>query len=730
MTNVVEIVVKATNLTGKTFAEVDAAGANLGKTFSKVGTIGTVAMAAIGVASIKMAATFQSTMTTLVTQALVSKNQLGVLEKGVLSLAGKVGFSPNSLGQALYHVESSFQSIGITAPKALNLLRIAAEGAAVGHANLVDVTNALDATIASGIPGVKNYSQAMGVLNAIVGTGDMTMQDLADAMGTGMVAVVKGFGLSIKDVGAALATFGDNNIRGARAGTDLRMAVQALANPVKAGKDQLLAWGYSTDRLSKDMQQGGLLKALLDLNHMFQQNGVTAKQQGQIITDMFGKRAGVGLAVLMDQLGRVQSKYPDLTKAATGFGNAWATTQQTATQKFNQLKASLDSAAISLGNKLLPAATTLLNFVSAHISGIERFALALGAIAVAGKTIQMIRVGFQLIGTAASWMGRLLSGTTQSASVQIGASAMQKAADTMVLAAEAMQKAADTMVGADTAAAGGATGAAGGAAAAGRAGLSAALGPVGAGVALGLGINAAGSQLTKNNPVTNAAGAAAANRLGMISGTGQIVATVLNILNKSFSSGGSNPLLGGFKPGLSGPLITLKVQGDITDLSAKLAAARSDLAKTVNPQQKAKIRADISQLEAQLAKARAELNALNGQTAYTYVINTTSYRYNKNVTGKAAGGVMGAASGGVRGNMVMVGEYGRELVSLPPGSMVHSNPDTERMLAAGHGGSPTVVLQVMSGPNAAFDKFMSNWVANYVRVKGGGNVQLAFGRDL
>ena len=54
----------------------------------------------------------------------------------------------------------------------------------------------------------------MGALNAIVGAGDMKMQDLAEAMGTGMVAVVKGYGLSLKDVGAALATFGDNNIRG------------------------------------------------------------------------------------------------------------------------------------------------------------------------------------------------------------------------------------------------------------------------------------------------------------------------------------------------------------------------------------------------------------------------------------------------------------------------------------------------------------------------------------
>ena len=81
------------------------------------------------------------------------------LGTGVLNLAGQVGDDPDSLAQALYHIESSFQSVGITGPKALNLLKTAAEGAAVGHANLVDVTNALDATIASGVEGSRTTAR-------------------------------------------------------------------------------------------------------------------------------------------------------------------------------------------------------------------------------------------------------------------------------------------------------------------------------------------------------------------------------------------------------------------------------------------------------------------------------------------------------------------------------------------------------------------------------------------
>lgn len=53
---------------------------------------------------------------------------------------------------------------------------------------------------------------------------------------------------------------------------------------------------------------------------------------------------------------------------------------------------------------------------------------------------------------------------------------------------------------------------------------------------------------------------------------------------------------------------------------------------------------------------------------------------------QAAGGITpanGAATGGIRSRLVEVGEHGRELLELPPGTRVHSNPDTERMLGGG-----------------------------------------------
>ena len=177
---------------------------------------------------------YQSEMLLLHTQAGVSSKDTATMSQGVLQISTQTGQSLNAVAESAYHVASNMESMKGSSPaKMLQAVKVAAEGASVGHSNLVDTTNAMTAAISSNIPGVKNYSQAMGVLNATVGSGDMKMQDLAEAFGGGMVAVVKGYGLTLKDVGASLATFGDNNIRGAKAGTDLRMAVQALAVPMK-----------------------------------------------------------------------------------------------------------------------------------------------------------------------------------------------------------------------------------------------------------------------------------------------------------------------------------------------------------------------------------------------------------------------------------------------------------------------------------------------------------------
>jgi TP901 family phage tail tape measure protein len=384
--NVVEILITAKDLAGPAMkqvtAQVEGTSAAM-KTFHKTALVAGAGLAVIGVESVKMATKFDSSMTLLHTQAGVAQSKMAGLKSGVLDLAGKVGQDPDSLAESLFHVESNFESMGISSKKALDLVGTAAKGATTGHAKLVDVTNALTAAVASGIPGVQNMDQAMGVLNATVGVGDMKMQDLANAFGSGMVATVKGFGLSITDVGAALAVFGDNNIRGALAGNQLRMSVMALAKPAAGGADALKSIGLQTDTLAKDMQKGGLKLALEDLVQHMHAAGISSKEQGQIITDAFGRKAGAGLNILVGQIDRMESKYPALEKGAKGFGQAWADTQKTFAFQAKKLQTSFEALMISMGEKIIPPLQTFVGLLLKHKTAATDSALAVGGLMLA-----------------------------------------------------------------------------------------------------------------------------------------------------------------------------------------------------------------------------------------------------------------------------------------------------------------------------------------------------------
>jgi TP901 family phage tail tape measure protein len=662
--NIVEILIRAKNESAPAFEQTAASAEAMNKKLVKVGMVGAAAFAAIGYESVKMAAKFDQTMERLVTQAGVPQKALKGLSSGVLNLADQVGFSPDSLAESLYHVESNFASLGISGPKALSLVKIAAEGAQIGGADLVDVTNALTAAVASGIPGVKNMSQAMGMLNAIVGSGDMHMQDLAEAFGSGMVATVKGFGLSLKDVGAALATFGDNNIRGAHAGTQLRMSVMALARPSKDGIGILNDWGYSAQRLSNDMRTGGLLKALDDLQHMFTKNGVTAKREGEEITTMFGKKAGAGLNVLMDQLDRLHSKYPAIAKAAGNFGNAWQQQNKQLSQQMHELGASVQALMIGIGQKLIPVVQKLVGWLNQHrtaaIAILAVMASLLGILTAYAVAVRLIgawnlawAAGTKLV-TAAQWLLNAAMDANPIGLIIIGVAALAAGVYylwTHVKGFRDFWKQAWHDI---------------------RAWFDDAFNWIRAHWQLMLGIL-----------------------------TGPIGLAVSWIISHwQMIRHGIDDLVSGIKAGWA--LVEKYLIDPVQSAYNMIMGWFRDIASF------------IGNLPGMIGSA---LSHIPGAGVVGNVVHALGF---------AAGGVVGAASGGPRSGLVMVGERGRELVRLPAGSRVFNNAQTERM--AGHGGTAHVVLEVRAGTDGAYSNFLAGEIRKYVQARAGGDVQVAFGR--
>ena len=107
-------------------------------------------------------------------------------------------------------------------------------------------------------------------------------------------------------------------------------------------------------------------------------------------------------------------------------------------------------------------------------------------------------------------------------------------------------------------------------------------------------------------------------------------------------------------------------------------------------------------------------------------INYASHVYGPGL-GALGSGHGYAAGGPTSAGWAMVGEHGRELIKVPGGATVYPNGASQQLVAGGQAAATLVQLEV-SGGQSDFEKFMSTWIKNYVRVKGGGSTQKAFGR--
>jgi TP901 family phage tail tape measure protein len=303
--------------------------------------------------SVKSAMSFQSSMELIHTQAGVAQSSIEGLSKSVLALAGPTATAPEELSKGLYHLSSQ----GLRGAQAMDALKIAAEGAKVGQANLEDVTNALGAVMVSGIKGAKNLKGAMGELNATVGAGDMRMQDLADAMGTGLAASATVAHVSLDQVSAALAVLGDNNIRGAKAGTLLTSTIRVLGHQSAAGVGALIDLGVSANTLQQKLSTQGLTGAIDYLNASIAKSHKPLYEINSDLSVAFGGKQATGIKVLLDQTDRLHTKLREVQDGAGSFGNAWQSTTQTTAFQFEQMKTSMESVGVTLGTAVLPWVT-------------------------------------------------------------------------------------------------------------------------------------------------------------------------------------------------------------------------------------------------------------------------------------------------------------------------------------------------------------------------------------
>jgi len=379
----------------------------------KVGATSALILGAVAVESLKMATNFQTVTNQLVTSAGESTANIDLVRKGLLAMSGQVGVSAIDLAKGMYQVESA----GFHGAKGLDVMRAAAEGAKAEGADMETVTKALTTVL-------NDYGTSIGG-NAVKGTdfliesvslGKTRLQDFASAISS-VLLPAKSAGISLAEVGGAMSTMTSEGITADNAATYLRQTIVKLADQTPKAKNEMKALGLESIDVAGHLGQRGLagtLQVLTDAiaKHLGPKGLVmldSLKKAGQnadkfqvalsnlppaaqtyigaLTTMVGGQKTMMGaLALTGEHMKTFKDDTVKISESIDKAGphvNGFALVQQSLKGKLDDVKGSLTSMAIQLGDVMLPIATKVFSVLADHPGVLKALIYSIGTLLVA-----------------------------------------------------------------------------------------------------------------------------------------------------------------------------------------------------------------------------------------------------------------------------------------------------------------------------------------------------------
>lgn len=362
------------NKMGKTFGGIktgfkdtqkssQAMGKTVGKTLgSLINPLTLVAAGVGGVAlalksSIKAARGFQKEMALVATLVDTSTVNMEGLSDAVLDLSVKIGEPAEELSKGLFQVISA----GVDASQAMNVLEVAAKGAAAGMTTTF--------TAVDGITSILNAygleaSEATRISDLLFQTnklGKTTFGQLAASIGT-VISPAASLGINLNELFASVATLTKGGLNTARTMTALRATFLSILTPTadaqKVAKDLKIEWNALA------LRSKGLVGFLNEVKEKTKGNVVAMSKLVPEARALTGVMALVGKQ--SDELNRILGEFNKDTAGATE--EAFKKVADTFDQQSKRFDTAINKIKISIGSKLLPfladAATGIADFLT------------------------------------------------------------------------------------------------------------------------------------------------------------------------------------------------------------------------------------------------------------------------------------------------------------------------------------------------------------------------------
>jgi TP901 family phage tail tape measure protein len=354
---------------------------------------------AMGAAAMHFA-NFQSEMVRIRSETGESQKWVDQMSQSIIAMGGTVGYGPIPLAQALYRLASISTSLAPpfrTVAASEDMLTTSAKLAQIAHSDLEDTTNAIGQVMVNYGKQLGSASAAAGMLNTIVGEGDMRMNEWLGAMKNGIMPVASEAGVKFASLGAAIATLTDTGIPATRAATYLRSAILQIVQPSAAASTALQAIGLSGDDVAKRMgyfnqvlsdagvtqtavanelrKTGSLADTVQFLQTRLTSAGLSGQQAMALLSKAFGGiRSGTGMVGLVSNLNGLIQKEKDATEHGKNFSQVWGNFQKTDPAfKMKQLRASFDTATTALGQAFLPVLMKFLSVITPMIQNLANW---------------------------------------------------------------------------------------------------------------------------------------------------------------------------------------------------------------------------------------------------------------------------------------------------------------------------------------------------------------------
>lgn len=330
-------------------------------------TIGlTLPLAAVGLAATRMGTQFDEAITRVETLVGVAAERVAEFRSQILALGPEVGRGPRELARALFVVTSA----GERGAGAMRVVEQAAKASAIGLGDTATVARTVTAAMQAFRKQGLSAAEATAILVETVREGNLDAASLAGSLGR-VLSIAAEMGVTFAEVGSFIATFTRLGVNAEEAVTSLRATLTAALKPAKFSEAALAEVGLSAEALRRAIREDGLTAALIDLVKRFEGNEDAIVQvipNVRALTGVLGTASAQG-----DEFAKIAES---ITGDVEGFEAAFRRVGDTPAQTFRELRAEAETIAVTFGEGIAPALSSVLGGLRPLLGVVEGSARA------------------------------------------------------------------------------------------------------------------------------------------------------------------------------------------------------------------------------------------------------------------------------------------------------------------------------------------------------------------